>query len=42
MSIVRGEDEVSDDEYIMPFGKYKGKPMGQVPADYLDYLIGQP
>jgi hypothetical protein len=25
----------------MPFGKYKGKPMKEVPADYLDWLHGQ-
>lgn len=26
----------------MPFGKFKGYPMKRVPADYLDWLIGQP
>ena len=26
----------------MPFGKYKGVDMDQVPADYLDWLHGQP
>ena len=26
----------------MPFGKYKGKPMRDVPATYLDWLYDQP
>jgi len=30
-----------DDKYPMPFGKHKGMPIGEVPADYLDWLIGQ-
>jgi hypothetical protein len=30
-----------DDLDPMPFGKYKGIPMGEVPSDYLDWLIGQ-
>lgn len=25
----------------MPFGKYKGEPLGKVPAEYLDWLIGE-
>lgn len=31
-----------NDENVMPFGKYKGKAMGCVPAEYLDWLIDQP
>lgn len=30
-----------NDDSLMPFGKYKGTPMGKVPAEYLDWLIGQ-
>ena len=30
------------DEEPMPFGKYKGTKMKDVPSDYLDWLIGQP
>jgi hypothetical protein len=26
-------------EVAMPFGKYKGKPLSQVPADYLAWLV---
>ena len=26
---------------LMPFGKYKGRDMDNIPADYLDWLIGQ-
>lgn len=26
---------------IMPFGKYKGKDMDELPATYLDWLRGQ-
>lgn len=26
----------------MPFGKYAGEEMDQVPAEYLDWLHGQP
>jgi uncharacterized protein (DUF3820 family) len=29
------------DNLIMKFGKYKGRDMDNVPADYLDWLIGQ-
>lgn len=29
------------DSYQMPFGKYKGKPIGEVPATYLDWLAGE-
>lgn len=29
------------DETPMPFGKFKGTPLGRVPAHYLDWLIGQ-
>lgn len=31
-----------DDDDLMPFGKHQGTPMGEVPAHYLDWLIGQP
>lgn len=30
-----------NDNSLMPFGKYKGTPIGKVPASYLDWLIGQ-
>lgn len=30
------------DRDSMPFGKFKGKAMGEVPASYLDWLHGQP
>lgn len=33
---------MSSDNQRMPFGAHKGKPMGQVPAQYLDWLIDQP
>lgn len=26
----------------MPFGQFKGKPLGELPMDYLDYLYRQP
>jgi len=29
------------DRDLMPFGKHKGKPMGEVPKDYLKWLLGQ-
>lgn len=29
------------DKDPMPFGAHKGKPMGEVPAEYLDYISGQ-
>ena len=29
------------DKRIFPFGIYKGKEFGDVPAEYLDYLHGQ-
>ncbi len=29
------------DNYIMPFGKYKGQEIGSVPASYLDWVAGQ-
>lgn len=32
--------ELTDDD-PMPFGKYRGKKMEEVPADYLDWLHGQ-
>jgi len=31
-----------EDNSLMPFGKFKGSPMVDVPADYLDYIIDQP
>lgn len=33
-------DEFTD-ESIMPFGKHRGKPLGEVPADYLVWLLEQ-
>ena len=30
-----------NDKDLFPFGKYKGIPMEEVPADYLDYIDGQ-
>lgn len=30
------------DNSPMPFGKWKGRPMKTVPAEYLDWLRGQP
>jgi exodeoxyribonuclease X len=27
---------------VMPFGKHKGVPMGDVPADYKRWLLNQP
>lgn len=32
--------EITDDT-PMPFGKHKGKPMGEVPTNYLDWLARQ-
>lgn len=29
------------DRDLMPFGKHKGKPMGEVPKDYLAWLLKQ-
>jgi uncharacterized protein (DUF3820 family) len=29
------------DETPMPFGKWKGTPMKNVPSEYLDWLVGQ-
>ena len=29
------------DTYRIPFGKYQGKTIGAVPAQYLDWLSGQ-
>lgn len=31
-----------NDQTPMPFGTHKDTPLGQVPAGYLDWLIGQP
>jgi len=30
-----------DDQFIMPFGKYKGRPISEVPNGYLLYLYDQ-
>lgn len=35
------DNDKFDDDSIMPFGKHKGKPMSEVPSDYLDWLHGQ-
>lgn len=29
------------DKYIMPFGKYIGKPLDEIPLTYLDWLRGE-
>jgi len=29
------------DDYIMPFGKWRGKELGHIPADYLLWLYDQ-
>jgi hypothetical protein len=31
----------TEPETVMPFGMYKGQPMEDVPAKYLDYLAGE-
>lgn len=31
-----------NDEWEFPWGKYRGTKIGAVPADYLDYIDGQP
>ncbi len=31
-----------NDQDKMPFGRHKGLSMQEVPADYLDHIIGQP
>jgi uncharacterized protein (DUF3820 family) len=28
-------------DYTLSFGKHKGKPLREVPVNYLDWLIGQ-
>jgi hypothetical protein len=30
---------VSTDTFVMPFGKHKGKPLAEVPAGYLTWLL---
>jgi uncharacterized protein (DUF3820 family) len=32
---------MNDDEPVMPFGKYKGEPLADIPVSYLDWIIGQ-
>lgn len=34
--------DIVPDDYEMPFGKYKGQEIGNVPAEYLDWLHDQP
>ena len=29
------------DKTLMTFGKHKGKPLGEIPASYLDWLLGE-
>ena len=37
-----GESSVANDNTRMPFGKHQGKKLQDVPAEYLDWLIGEP
>jgi uncharacterized protein (DUF3820 family) len=30
-----------DDDYTMPWGKYRGERLGNVPADYLKWFLKQ-
>jgi uncharacterized protein (DUF3820 family) len=32
---------MADGESIIPFGKYKGKTIEDIPSDYLDYLLSE-
>ena len=31
---------MSTGDFIMPFGKYKGEPLSEIPTEYLDYVLG--
>ena len=35
-------NQVADGTYVFNFGKHKGKPLTDVPDDYLNWLLGQP
>ena len=35
------EPTVLTDDSIMPFGKYKGQKLGEVPDSYLRWFLGQ-
>lgn len=32
---------MSTGDFIIPFGKYQGKPAADVPTGYLDWLLGE-
>lgn len=38
---IAGRQHIEPDNNIMPFGKYKGESMENVPAHYLDWLRDQ-
>jgi len=41
---IQGDKKVTFKEasiFAMPFGKHKGKPLYQVPLDYMDWLVGK-
>ena len=31
---------MSDETVTMPFGKHKGEQLGDIPTEYLDYILG--
>jgi uncharacterized protein (DUF3820 family) len=31
---------MSTGEFIMPFGAHKGKPLSEIPTEYLDHVLG--
>jgi len=32
--------DVPNQEFVMPFGKYTGRPLSEIPTKYLDYVLG--